>query len=106
MKEYWDSFDCQIQCEEFYGEEFFLEELEEEEQASIAQSVEQQPVKLFVLGSSPSGGARTFSAGRQALKVTKTIGALVVEHSEDQLRYQGCVTPCGMRVIETARSAL
>lgn len=30
MREYWDSFDCQIQCEEFYGEEFFLEELEEE----------------------------------------------------------------------------
>lgn len=42
--------------------------------------------------------------GRQALKVTKTIGALVVEHSEDQLRYKGCVTPRGMRVIETARS--
>ena len=108
MGEYWDSFDCQIQCEELYGEEFFLEELEleEEEQASIAQSVEQQPVKLFVLGSSPSGGARIFSAGRQALKVTKTIGALVVEHPEGQLRYQGCVTPCGMRVIETARPAL
>ena len=40
MREYWDSFDCQIQCEEFYGEEFFLEELEEE-QASIAQLAEQ-----------------------------------------------------------------
>ena len=30
MREYWDSFDCQIQCEEFYGEEFFLEEIEME----------------------------------------------------------------------------
>ena len=44
MREYWDSFDCQIQCEELYGEEFFLEELEEleeEEYASIAQLAEQ-----------------------------------------------------------------
>ena len=31
MGEYWDSFDCQIQCEELCGEEFFLEELKEEE---------------------------------------------------------------------------
>ena len=44
--------------------------------------------------------------GEQALKATKTIGTRFAEHTESQLRYQGCVTPCGHRVIETARSAL
>lgn len=42
------------------------------------------------------------SIGREALKLCKTIAALVVEHSEGQLRNKGCVTPHGFRVIETA----
>lgn len=29
MNDYWDSFDCQIQCEEVYAEEPDLSELEE-----------------------------------------------------------------------------
>ena len=31
MGNYYDSFDCQIQCEEYYKEEFFLEDDFEEE---------------------------------------------------------------------------
>lgn len=29
MGEYWDSFDCQIQCEELYYEDFYIEGDEE-----------------------------------------------------------------------------
>jgi hypothetical protein len=31
MGNYYDSFDCQIQCEEYYAEEFFFDEDECEE---------------------------------------------------------------------------
>ena len=46
MNDYWDSFDCQIQCEEVYNEYSFVE------QWSARQSV-----TLEIAGSNPVGAA-------------------------------------------------
>jgi hypothetical protein len=29
MQDYWDSFDCEVQCEEVYAEEYSLSDLED-----------------------------------------------------------------------------